>query len=188
MNQQASRTTSSTLEPKDEHQQQLQAIVQRYQRPLVSYALSLTGNRERARDATQDTLLRLCQQPIEKFEQDIQPRLAAWLFTVCRNRIIDLHRKERRMTATDASLIDQSNALPEPTPAESASDNDQQDHLLELVQSLPAHQREVVQLRFRGELAYREIAEVTGHSVSYVGVLLHDAMKHLRTQMAQLNA
>lgn len=174
--------------PSTDHRQRLHQAVQRYQRPLVAYAMSLTGNPERARDVAQDSLLRLCQQPAEKFEQDIEPRLAAWLFTVCRNRVIDLHRKEHRMTTTDANLIDQTHALPTPTPADAAAAHDQHDRLLGLVQALPANQREVVQLRFRGELAYREIAEVTGHSVSYVGVLLHEAMKELRSQMTELNA
>lgn len=171
-----------------EHRQRLHQAVERYQRPLIAYARSLTGDLERARDAAQDTLLKLCQQTEAKFDQDIQPRLAAWLFTVCRNRVIDLHRKEHRMTATDTDQFDKLNASPNPTPADAADSHDQQDHLLGLVAALPSNQREVVQLRFRGELAYREIAEVTGHSVSHVGVLLHEAMKRLRTDMTKLNA
>ena len=170
------------------HRQRLQDAVARYHRPLVSYALSQTGNLERARDAAQDTLLRLCQQSADKFESDIEPRLAAWLFTVCRNRVIDLHRKEHRMTATDTQSIDQANASTNTNPAERADTNDQQQHLLSLVDSLPGNQREVVQLRFQGGLAYREIADVTGHSVSHVGVLLHEAIKQLRTQLTALNA
>ena len=85
----------------------LQDAVARYHRPLVAYAMSRTGNLERARDAAQDTLLKLCQQSSDKLEQDIQPRLAPWLFTVCRNQVIDLHRKEQRMTATDTHTLDQ---------------------------------------------------------------------------------
>ena len=170
------------------HPQRLQEAVARYHKPLVSYALSQAGNLERARDAAQDTLLRLCQQPADKFEQDIQPHLAAWLFTVCRNRVIDLHRKEHRMTATDTQSIDQANTSAGPSPAEQADTHDQQHHLLGLVDGLPGNQREVVQLRFQGGLAYREIAEVTGQSVSHVGVLLHEAIKQLRQQLTTLNA
>ena len=177
-----------------QHRQRLEQAVARYHRPLVSYARSLTGDLERARDAAQDALLRLCQQPAEDYDQKISHRLGAWLFTVCRNRVIDLHRKEHRMTATDNQSLDsfvQQRSTSGSTsggPADHAEAHDQQDHLLRLVDALPPNQREVVQLRFRGELAYREIAEVTGHSVSHVGVLLHSAMKHLRKDMAELNA
>ena len=173
-------------EPFDRHPPLRDAIA-RYHRPLVAYALSQTGNLQRAQDAAQDTLLTLCQQTNERLEHNILPRLAPWLFTVCRNRVIDLHRKESRMTATDTHQLD--HALPSGQgPAEQAEAHDQQDHLLSLVASLPSQQREVVQLRFQGKLAYREIAEVTGHSVSYVGVLLHDAMVSLRQQLTALNA
>ena len=167
--------------------QALQEAVARYHRPLVAYALSQTGNLQRAQDAAQDTLLKLCQQPADKLEQDILPRLAPWLFTVCRNAVIDLHRKESRMTPAPG-ITQGAVASVEPTPADHADTNDQHDHLLGLVASLPSHQREVVQLRFQGGLAYREIAEVTGHSVSYVGVLLHEAIAALRQQLTKLNA
>lgn len=94
------------------------------------------------------------------------------------------------MTATDAHSLDHSTTTGEAFqgPAQAAEDHDQQDHLLSLVAALPCNQREVVQLRFQGGLAYKEIAEVTGHSVSHVGVLLHEAIKHLRQQLAALNA
>lgn len=167
------------------HRDALHLAVQRYHRPLVAYAKSLTGDLERARDAAQDTLLRLCQQTPDRFEHDIRPRLAAWLFTVCRNRVIDLHRKEHRMTP---GLSQDSIATVEPTPADAADQHDQQDQLVQLVTTLPDNQREVVQLRFQGGLAYREIAEVTGHSVSHVGVLLHEAIKRLRQQLGAINA
>lgn len=147
----------------------------------------MTGNLEQARDAAQDTLLRLCQQPADRFNHDIEPRLSAWLFTVCRNRVIDLHRKEKRMTTTDTTHLDHANPSANPTPADAAEAHDQQDHLTTLVADLPDSQREVVQLRFRGGLAYREIAEVTGHSTSHVGVLLHEAIKQLRQQLSALN-
>lgn len=167
--------------------QALNDAIARYHRPLVSYAFSQTGNLQRAQDAAQDTLLKLCQQSAEQLEQDILPRLAPWLFTVCRNRVIDLHRKESRMTTHPGTFQDVI-ATKEPSPDIDAEDHDQQDHLLSLVASLPRHQREVVQLRFQGDLAYKEIAEVTGHSVSYVGVLLHDAIANLRQQLTTLNA
>ncbi|MFN3168188.1 MAG: RNA polymerase sigma factor [Phycisphaeraceae bacterium] len=180
----------ATLDPGDagqDHRQRLHDAVARYHRPLVAYARSRTGDLERARDAAQDTLLRLCQQPPATFERDIAPRLAAWLFTVCRNRLIDLHRKETRMTPAPG-IIQDAVASPEPSPSEHADAHDQRHCLLALVADLPTHQREVVQLRFQGGLAYREIAEVTGHSTSYVGVLLHEAIKQLRTRMTKLNA
>jgi RNA polymerase sigma-70 factor (ECF subfamily) len=57
--------------------------------------------------------------------------------------------------------------------------------LLQLVQGLPPAQREVVQLKFEQGLSYREISEVTGHSVSYVGNLIHQAVRALRERLSR---
>lgn len=173
--------------PADTTKQALHDAVARYQRPLIAYAHARTGNLERARDAAQETLLSLCQQPADRLEREILPRLAPWLFTVCRNALIDLHRKESRMTP-GTGMDNAAIATAEPTPADHAEASDQQDHLLSLVAALPSPQREVVQLRFQGGLAYKDIAEVTGHSISYVGVLLHEAIASLRQQLTTLNA
>src|SRR5215218_9775445 len=67
--------------------------VARFERPLVRYALHITGDAERARDVVQETFLRLC----DRDRHDVSPHLAEWLYTVCRNLAIDVRRKERRV-------------------------------------------------------------------------------------------
>lgn len=172
------------------HQATLRLAVERYHRPLVAYARTLLGDAERARDAAQDTLLRLCQQTEQDYFEKIETRQSAWLFTVCRNRCFDILRKERRMTPTDTLTLDHRPALgPRAAdPAAAAEQADDQHALLSLVADLPGPQREVVQLRFQGGLTYAQISEVTGQSTSYVGVLLHQAMGALREQMNQITA
>jgi len=49
-------------------------------------------------------------------------------------------------------------------------------------------QQEAVYLRFQGGLSYKEIAEVTGHTVTNVGFLLHAAVKSIRAQLVTDNA
>lgn len=53
----------------------------RFERPLISHANTITGDLESARDAVQETFLRLSRQDVSALE----PRLAPWLFFVCRN-------------------------------------------------------------------------------------------------------
>ncbi|HTE06423.1 MAG TPA: sigma-70 family RNA polymerase sigma factor, partial [Planctomycetota bacterium] len=71
----------------------LRAAVAQFETPLLRYAARLTGNAEVARDVVQDTFLRLCAQP----RAAVETHLAEWLFTVCRHRALDHHRKEGRM-------------------------------------------------------------------------------------------
>lgn len=69
------------------------------------------------------------------------------------------------------------------TPAESAEVREQSGGILRHLASLPQGQQEVVRLKFQESMSYREISEVTGHSVSNVGFLLHTALKTLRERM-----
>lgn len=176
--------------PPIDYRQELGRAVQRYHRPLVAYARTMLGDLDLAREAAQDTLLKLCEQPEDRFREQIEERLAPWLFTVCRNRAIDILRKERRMTTFDPQTqsIEAASGQTHSGSADPAEQQEEQDALFAMVAALPAAQREVVQLRFQAELSYKQIAAITDQSVSYVGVLLHQAMRSLREQMKQLTA
>ena len=71
----------------------IEAALTRYERPLVSYTQRITGDLERARDVVQDAFTRLCAQEPGKLDG----RLAPWLYTVCRNRALDVVKKDGRM-------------------------------------------------------------------------------------------
>ena len=60
---------------------------------------------------------------------------------------------------------------------------DTADHVLRSVERLPDNQREVVRLKFQCGLSYKEIAAVTGLSVTNVGYLIHTALKKLREEL-----
>lgn len=158
---------------------------------LVTYAARILGDAHRARDVVQETFLRLCRERPEQVGGHLRP----WLFTVCRRIAFDELRKERRMTpepgnargtagATAEAVLD---GLPAavPDPAAAAEVRDDASHALRAVAGLPAAQREVVDLRFRHGMSYAEIAEVTGHSVTNVGFILHTAMKSLRNELTK---
>lgn len=60
---------------------------------LWRYAMRLTGDRARAEDVVQETLLRAWQHPEAVDDRERSAR--AWLFTVARNMIIDERRSAR---------------------------------------------------------------------------------------------
>lgn len=150
----------------------------RFEGPLLRYALRLTGDLEQARDVVQDTFLRLCRQE----PGHVDGHLAQWLFTVCRNRALDVHRKERRM-ATVTELDDRVSSASQPAPDEAAEQKETTARVLKLLDRLPENQQEVIRLKFQNELSYQEIAAVTGLSISNVGFLLHVGLKRLRELM-----
>lgn len=153
-------------------------LVDRYERPLLAYASRMTGGDwQGAQDAVQETFLRLCREDPAKIES----RVAAWLFSVCRSRVIDMQRTNHS-TPIDASQV--TVADPSPDAAEVASDAEEQVILSSLVDKLSSRQQEVLRLRLQAGLSYREIAEVTGLTVSNVGFHLHEAVKNLRDTLA----
>ena len=154
------------------------SAIDQYQARLIRFASRITGDVESARDVVQDTFLRLCREDLDL----IRDHLPAWLFRVCRNRALDVRKKESPLQALDDDGI---SALEEPGVGPHA--RLEQDADARLVRAaldvLPAAQQEVLRLRFQEELSYKEISGVTGHSVGSVGFLIHDGIKKLRARL-----
>ena len=81
----------------ESREQFVEEALAQYEGPLIGYALGILRDLDRARDVVQDTFIRLYQQDREK----VQRGLKTWLFTVCRNRALDILRKEKRMVALE---------------------------------------------------------------------------------------
>jgi RNA polymerase sigma-70 factor (ECF subfamily) len=149
-----------------------------YQAHLIHYAAQLLGDVDDARDVVQEAFLELCRMD----RSAVEDRVGPWLFTVCRNRSVDLLRKEGRMRPEEqASPLDA--AALDPAPASVVEGADSYERVLRIIALLPPIQQEVLRLRFEAELTYREISEVTGKSESNVGYLLHVALKTVRQQL-----
>lgn len=158
----------------------LHDVFERYESRLIAYCARLTSDFDRARDIVQDAFVRLCAQPRAK----VEPIAAQWLYTVCRNRALDVLKKENRMNP----LSDQRAAecpSREPDQAAALEQQEAAESACQLLERLPARQQELIRLKLEGGLTYRQMAEVTGLSVSNVGYLLHSGLQSLRTALRQ---
>lgn len=161
----------------------IEAAIEQFESPLLRYAMHFVHDLEAARDIVQDTFMKLCQQS----EIEMRPKLAKWLYTVCRNRAIDVSRKERRMKLSpEYEITDQISSQNNSNPPDAAMEQvELAAGLMAQIERLSNRQQEVLRLKFSGDLSYREIAEVTGLTVSHVGVTLHEAITKLRTRMSE---
>lgn len=152
--------------------------LERYEQPLIRHAYRITGDVERARDVVQDTFLKLC----TANRADVEERLAGWLFTVCRNRALDVRKKEGRM-----GLLKDAQAVADPDesgrPSEVAARNEAHALVLEALEKLPEDQREAFRLKFQDHMTYREIGQVMGKSLGTVSRLLTAALNSIRLQL-----
>ena len=159
-------------------QEWVRSAVSRFEGRLTLYATRILGDVERARDVVQETFLRLCSQKRAR----VEPHLTEWLFTVCRNRAIDVRRKEGRMATLSETRM-QSCVSSDPAPAELAERRDSHSQVLETLETLPDSQRDVLRLKFQNGLSYREISGVTGFTESNVGFLIHTGLKAIRRKL-----
>jgi RNA polymerase sigma factor (sigma-70 family) len=157
----------------------VRSAVERFEGPLTLYASRLLGDAEAARDVVQDTFLRLCGQAREPLDG----RLAEWLFTVCRNRALDVLRKESRMTQLSDDQV-QVRTSDDPGPPELIEARESTARVLDLLEALPKNQREVIRLKFQNGFSYQEISRISGYSVGNVGYLIHVGLKTIRGQLA----
>ena len=142
---------------------------------LIGYASTILNDTDRARDVVQDTFIRLCEQDLAKVED----HLKSWLFTVCRNRALDVLRKEKRSQPLDEGLWKKI-VGPGLQPDEAA---EHQEHLAQLTHYLARltdNQREVITLKFQQGLSYHDIHRITGFTSGNIGFLIHSGLKRLR--------
>ncbi len=163
----------------DEHGGQwIREAVERHERRLMQYAARFIRDPQRAADIVQDTFLKLCNQN----KEDIQGHLVEWLYTVCRNRALDVLRKEKRMTQlSDVTLANDQST--EDQPHDLIENNESQTRAIDAIDTLPPKQQEVIRLKFQQGLSYRQISKITDQSVSNVGFLIHAALKSLRKKL-----
>jgi len=156
----------------------MRAALAQYEGALVRYAARITGDLERGRDVAQETFLRLWQAGGQVRDSHLGP----WLFRVCRNRALDVRRKEQRARRF-AEGSARAAVGTEAGPAAVAERHDSARAALAALAALPANQQEVIRLRLEGGFSYREIAAITGLTVSNVGFLIHVGIKRMRERL-----
>jgi RNA polymerase sigma factor (sigma-70 family) len=166
-------------EPQDENANFLERTFAEQQAPLTRYATRLLGDHDRARDVVQDAFVKLMAQP----RVAVDGHATEWLFTVCRNRALDVLRKEGRMKRFEEGEVERVIAA-EPRPGRAAEAAETQASILALIGRLPPNQQEVVRLKFQNGFSYKEISRITELSVGNVGFLIHTAVARLRAEFA----
>lgn len=146
-------------------------LYQKHSAKVYGFLLGKLRDRAFADDVFQATFLKLHQ---SRHKYDATFPFAPWLFTICRNVMIDGIRRKKRVSeifdeVSDPIRIEQAEA-PEavgPLPIPSFD-------------GLPDTQRQVLQLRFGSELSFNEIAKKLKTTPSNVRQLTSRAVRRLR--------
>lgn len=161
-------------------EQFIEQVLRDFQSPLIGYAATILHDTDRARDVVQDTFVRLCQQDLAK----VRDNLKSWLFTVCRNRALDILRKEKHTQPLE-EIRWKKVAGPGLQPDEQAVTDERLAAVMKLLERLSENQREVILLKFQHGLSYQEIQKITGLNSGNIGFLIHTGLKRLRDLMPE---
>jgi len=126
---------------------------------VYGYVQSKVGDAQSAEDLTADVFVKMVQS-LDAFELRQSGSFAGWLFRIAHNLTLNHYREtERRREQLEEGLFHLSSVL---TPEEEFLQKDRSAMMREMIASLPERRREVITLRFYGELRNQEIAEVLG--------------------------
>jgi len=146
-----------------------------------AYAISLLGERTAAEDVTALAFERLYRSRTRLDHRRGTPR--AWLFAIARNAALDELRRRRRQPRYE--LEDELSA--DRDHGEALEDVERRATVRDALAGLPLREREVVLLKFHGQLSNSELARALQISESNAGTRLHRALTRLREHCLQID-
>lgn len=164
-----------------------QTLVERYQRPVFSLVVRMVRDHGIAEDVTQEVFVKAW---LALARYDPRRRFASWLFKIASNAAIDhLRRKKVPTVPIESGDPDAWSVLDrlEDERAEAADTLVKRHELAEALEAaiaaLRPEYRLVVLLRFKEELPYRDIAEVTGMPLGTVKTNLRRARREIEQRL-----
>lgn len=153
--------------------QALTVIYERYASAIYLYIYYRVGDAELAEDLRAEVFLRMIE-GIEKYEDRGWP-ISAWLYRIARDRTIDALRRRYRRPQVPLETWTDTCEGPE-VPIEVKLDHEE---LRKSIEHLTEGQRQVILLRFMGDLSVQEVAKKLGRTEGAVKALQHRGLQTL---------
>jgi len=156
----------------------LRRIYEKYLDSMLTLAMGLLNDRAAAEDIVHDVFVSFASLG-PGFR--LRGRLSGYLATSVVNRVRDRRRRLRRQIAASSRRSEPARESVEPHRA--ASFAEQAAKLNEAVAQLPAEQREVVLLRLKADMKFREIAKLQQVSINTVVGRYRYGLNRLRSTL-----
>jgi RNA polymerase sigma-70 factor, ECF subfamily len=165
-----------------------QELIRRYQKKVFRVISGYVRNPEDAMEVLQDTFLKVYTAR-HTWEQRFS--FSGWLYRIAINASIDRYRRsDRGRTSSLEEIMEKApqqaaTVSPSGDPVDRLQDQDMRRLLEEAVRRLPPRQREVVSLRFFGDMRLEEIAAMLDCPLGTVKSNLHKAVMGLKDMLLE---
>ncbi len=161
----------------DRDERAVEALHERYSRPLYSLAYQVTGGDRFAQDVVQEVFVAIWKDA-GRFDPT-RGALAPWLFSLARHKAIDLVRREANIRKHTADVDLEFREAPDDVDREVWL-NLRRDRVREAIGQLSESQREALELAFFSGLTHVEVAERLGIPLGTAKTRIRSGLLRLR--------
>ena len=165
-------------------------LLERHARRVRDYVRMLVKDNDVADDLTQEVLIKVVK-VLDEGRYTDKGRFQPWLLRVAHNRVLDYFRAQKQVkTISESSVgfdILGSKNFAEPSIEDRLVSEQQAEEVRQLIEHLPAEQREVVKMRYYEGLSFKEIAEHTGVSINTALGRMRYALINMRQMIKEKN-
>lgn len=154
----------------------MEEIYNEYSRIVFKYLVSYTNNTELAEELTQETFYKAVKN-INKFRNESS--MKTWLCKIAKNVFIDYFKKKNNVKEVNINEITDLHA-DEKSLEEQYENKEQLIDMYKKIHKLDETSREVVYLRLRSDLSYKEIGNILGKTEEWVRVTFYRAKLKLK--------
>ncbi len=163
-------------------------LIDRFERPLFTYAHGILQNAFDAQEVVQDAMMRAHRALTRQYDEARCSALALrpWLFRTVRNLCLNKRRSKRSTLEQPLDAFDDGRLGPFVTLEGTDLERKQEIELLKGAMALlPVDARELIVLRFMEEMPYAEIAKTVGTSEAALRGKVFRSLKLLRDALEQ---
>lgn len=168
---------------KEGHDDAFMVLYERHKQRVVNYAYSILGERDQAWDALQETFLYVFRK-VPTYRPEA--KFTTLLYKVVKHVSLGLAKKQRRYSSLSENWEEETPSFAAP-PQDELVQKDEARVVEGVIDSLPSIYREVLYLKIREDLEYKEIAEILDCPIGTVKSRLHNGWKKVVEKLEKRN-
>jgi RNA polymerase sigma-70 factor (ECF subfamily) len=165
----------------------LAILLKTHQRKIFSFIMMRVKNKALAEDIFQDTFCKAID-CIKKGKYNEEGKFLPWIMMIANNLCMDHFRKNKRMpTIVDSDGNNILNILKfaEDNKEDSIMRDQSIRQIKDMIELLPADQKEILVLRHYADLSFKEIADMTGTNINTALGRMRYALLNLRKMIGE---